>query len=94
MSRSYTARTLKLLWGRSGGRCAIPECRVELIVDATEYDPIVIIGEMAHGAAASDGGPRAAPELSTRERNDYSNLILLCQNCHARFDGQPKTHSA
>jgi hypothetical protein len=94
MSRSYTARTLKLLWGRSGGRCSMPECRVELIVDATEYDPIVIIGEMAHGAAASDGGPRAAPELSTRERNDYGNLILLCQNCHARFDGQPKTHSA
>jgi hypothetical protein len=71
----------------------MPECRVELIVDATDYDPIVIIGEIAHGAAVSDGGPRAIPELSDRERNDYSNLILLCPNCHARFDRQPKTYS-
>jgi SMODS-associated and fused to various effectors sensor domain/HNH endonuclease len=93
MPRSYTDRTLKLLWGRSGGRCAMPKCRVELIVDATDYDPIVIIGEIAHGAAAGDGGPRAMPELSNRERNDYSNLILLCPNCHTRFDRQPKTYS-
>jgi hypothetical protein len=58
MSRSYTDRTLKLLWGRAAGRCSIPECRVELIVEATEYDSIAIIGEIAHGAAASDAGPR------------------------------------
>jgi hypothetical protein len=71
----------------------MPECRVELIADATEFDPTVIIGEIAHGAAASDGGPRAVPELSNKQRNDYNNLILLCQNCHARFDGQPNTYS-
>jgi len=93
MPRSYTERTLKLLWGRAAGRCAMPECRMDLVVDATEYDPIVIIGEIAHGAAASDDGPRAEPELSRRERDDYSNLILLCRNCHERFDGQPNTYS-
>jgi hypothetical protein len=91
--RSYTDRTVKLLWGRAAGRCAMPECRIELFADATEYDPIVTIGEMAHGAAASDGGPRANPNLRQQERNDYNNLILLCQNCHARFDGQPNTYS-
>jgi hypothetical protein len=62
-----------------------------LIADATDYDPMVIIGEIAHGAAASDAGPRADPGLSEKQRNDYDNLILLCQNCHARFDGQPNT---
>ncbi len=87
-SRSYTERTLKLLWGRAAGRCAMPECRVELFAEATEYDPIVVIGEIAHVAAAADDGPRAAPELGTAQRNNYDNLILLCQNCHARIDGQ------
>jgi hypothetical protein len=67
---------------------------MDLVVDATGYDPIVIIGEIAHGAAASDDGPRAEPELSRRERDDYGNLILLCRNCHERFDGQPNTYSA
>jgi hypothetical protein len=66
----------------------MPECRVELFAEATGYDPIVVIGEIAHVAAASDGGPRSAPQLSSVLRNDYENLILLCQNCHARIDGQ------
>jgi hypothetical protein len=66
----------------------MPDCRIELIADATEYDPVVVIGEIAHVAAARDGGPRAAPQLSARQRNDYENLMLLCQNCHARIDGQ------
>lgn len=74
-TRSYTDRTVKLLWGRAAGRCAMPECRIELFADATEYDPIVTIGEMAHGAAASDGGPRANPKLRNQERNDYNNLL-------------------
>lgn len=88
VSRSYSDRTLKLLWGRSAGRCAVPECRIELFADATEYDPIVVIGEIAHMAAAADGGPRAEVQLEGAKRNDYDNLILLCQNCHAVIDGQ------
>jgi SMODS-associated and fused to various effectors sensor domain len=87
-SRSYTDRTLKLLWGRAAGRCAMPECRVELFAEATDYDPVVVIGEIAHVAGAADAGPRAAPKLASAQRNDYGNLILLCQNCHARIDGQ------
>lgn len=88
-SRHYSDRTLKLLWGRAGGRCVMPECRVELFAEATAYDPIVVIGEIAHVAAAADGGPRAASGLATADRNAYENLILLCQNCHGRVDGQP-----
>jgi hypothetical protein len=93
ISRSYTVRTLKLLWGRAAGRCAMPECRIELFAEATDYDPVVVIGEIAHVAGAADAGPRAAGELGTAQRNDYENLILLCQNCHARIDGQTGFYS-
>lgn len=87
--RSYADRVLKLLWGRAAGRCAMPECRVELFADATDHDPIVVIGEIAHVAAAGKAGPRAVPAMTVDQRNCYDNLILLCQNCHARIDGQP-----
>lgn len=87
--RSYTDRDLKLLWGRAAGRCAMPECRVELFAEATDYDPIVVIGEIAHVAAAGEAGPRVVPTMTVKERNSYDNLILLCRNCHGRIDGQP-----
>ena len=61
---------------------------MELFAEATDYDPVVVIGEMAHVAGASDGGPRADADLSAKERNDYENLILLCRNCHGRIDKQ------
>lgn len=93
IARKYSNRTLKLLWGRAAGHCSMAECRIELFADATDYDPVVVIGEIAHVKAASDGGPRAHATLSAAERDDYDNLILLCQNCHGRIDGQPGSYT-
>lgn len=90
-SRYYNDRTLKILWGRAAGRCAVPECRVDLLVEETDFDPVVVIGEIAHLAASSEQGPRADGALSVKDRDDYENLVLLCRNCHARIDGQ--THA-
>jgi hypothetical protein len=90
-SRSYSDRTLKILWGRAAGRCAVADCRMEIYLDATELDPMVPIGEIAHIEAASDKGPRANPGLTKKERDEYENLIILCSNCHKRFDGQKKS---
>lgn len=92
-ARSYSHRTLKILWGRAAGRCAVPECRAELIVDATDHDPVVVIGDIAHIEASSNKGPRANRKLTTKDRHSYANLILLCKNCHVRFDGQKRTNT-
>lgn len=92
-TRHYTAQTIKLLWGRAAGRCAVPTCRVSVIADETDYDPAVPIGEIAHIEASSDGGPRASRKLPPRERDKYENLILLCAHCHGRFDTQARSHS-
>jgi hypothetical protein len=69
------------------------ECRIELFAEATDYDPVVVIGEIAHVAAARDGGPRAQITLGATDRDNYDNLILLCQNCHQRIDGQPGSYT-
>jgi hypothetical protein len=92
-TRSYSPRTLKILWGRAAGRCAMPECRVEVFADAADYDPIVVFGDIAHVAAAADKGPRANAQLTTAQRNDYDNLLLLCKNCHTRIDGQKRSYT-
>jgi hypothetical protein len=91
--RSYTDRTLKLLWGRAAGRCAMTDCRIDVFADATDYDPIVVIGEIAHVAAAGEQGPRASMVMTAADKNAYENLILLCRNCHGRVDGQPHFYS-
>lgn len=93
VSRNYSDRTLKILWGRGAGRCSVPTCRLELFADATEHDPMVVIGEIAHIEAASDRGPRANQAKSKKERDQYQNLILLCQNCHHRMDAQKNSNS-
>jgi hypothetical protein len=85
-ARYYDPQTLKLLWGRAAGRCAMADCRVELFVTEGDYDPVCVIGEMGHIAASSNAGPRAHLELDMRARDSYENLILLCRNCHRRVD--------
>ena len=81
---SYRDRDLKLLWGRSGGRCAFTECRRTLIGNDTDD----IIGHIAHILGRSDTGPRPNPVLSEEERDAYDNLILLCPTHHAEVDAQ------
>ena len=92
-TRRYSDRTLKILWGRAAGRCAVSTCRIELLADATDHDPIVVIGDIAHIEAASNLGPRANKSKARKERDEYDNLILLCKNCHARLDGQKHTNT-
>ena len=75
-----------LLWSRSGGRCCFPECDVICVQEANNLDQSAIIGEIAHIEASSDSGPRANPSLTDQQRNEYSNLILLCRNHHRLVD--------
>jgi hypothetical protein len=85
--RSYSDKTLKILWGRSAGRCNMPNCRIEVFINEHGYDPVWNIGEMGHIFASSDSGPRPNKKLTKFERDEYVNLILLCRNCHGRIDG-------
>jgi len=77
-----------MLWGRAAGRCAKPECRIELFEDETETDNSALIGENCHIVSESDGGQRADPTMLVEHRNSYANLILLCRNHHKVIDSQ------
>ena len=53
-----TSKTRKMLWGKSGNRCAMPDCKKELVVNISEIDNHSIIGEECHIIAQSPDGPR------------------------------------
>jgi len=74
---------IKVLWGRSGGRCA--KCRRSIIEDA-EDGHAYPIGDQAHIIARSTLGPRGAGDGSTQQRASVENFILLCGSCHDLID--------
>lgn len=81
-ARDYTALTLKRLYGKSGNCCAFTQCSVELIYEKGN------LSDICHIEALNSGGPRynPSPEITNKERNEESNLILLCKNHHHIID--------
>lgn len=80
-----SAKDYKLLWGRAAARCAFENCRRKL----TESAGTATYGNMCHIIAESPSGPRGRSPLEPRQRNSYSNLILLCSHCHDIIDAIP-----
>lgn len=82
-----------MLWGRSGSRCAMPNCREELVMDATETDDESLIGEECHIIARRPDGPRGDAAVPEEKLDAYENLILLCRIHHKIIDDQANTYS-
>lgn len=82
-----TLKTRKILWGRSGNRCAI--CRRELVVERSKNDPDAVIGEECHIISKQDSGPRShTTHLAALDLDGYDNLLLLCRVDHKIVDDQ------
>jgi hypothetical protein len=85
-------KTHKMLWGRAANRSAFPECRHELVMDASETDEESLIGEECHMIARVQNGPRGDSPLASESRDQYDNLILLYDLHHQVIDDQPNTY--
>ena len=85
-------RTRKILWGKSGSRCAL--CKKELILDSTPYDDESVVGEECHIVSSQKNGPRYDEGFSPKDIDSYQNLILLCRIHHKMIDDQHKTYIA
>ena len=84
-------KTRKILWGRSGNRCAI--CKQELVIDATEQDDEAVIGDECHVISPKKSGPRHDSTYTKEDLNTYENLILLCRTHHKMVDDQEETYT-
>lgn len=77
-------KTRKLLWGKSGNRCAI--CKRELHIDASSVDGASVVGDECHIVSRKVNGPRYSPEIPEDRVDSYDNLILLCRVHHKMID--------
>ncbi|MGG1555092.1 hypothetical protein [Paenibacillus ferrarius] len=92
---AISTKDRKILWGKSGNRCAFPNCNTLLIKSVNEEDDKLfsVIGEECHIIAEEENGPRGKSNLSKDERNKYDNLILLCSPHHKIIDDHENIYS-
>jgi hypothetical protein len=83
-------RTRISLWGRSGGRCAIQECRCPLVETVEEAIDPSNVGDICH--IVGRNGPRADPNFPAELLNSFGNLLVLCKIHHKIVDDHPKTY--
>ncbi|MDP0971333.1 hypothetical protein Q6294_30800, partial [Klebsiella pneumoniae] len=61
--------------------CSNPDCRVLTSGPNAHPEKSTKIGVAAHITAASPGGARFDPSLTTEQRRSAENGIWLCQTC-------------
>jgi hypothetical protein len=73
--------TIKQLYSKSGNQCAYPDCVAKNFDDQGKN-----MSSIAHISAISPGGPRYDSNLTIEDRNDISNLLILCYKHHREID--------
>ncbi|MBQ0868291.1 HNH endonuclease signature motif containing protein [Streptomyces sp. RK75] len=90
MGRSYTEKTIKLLFG-TATHCAYPGCGSRLIFKDRElYTPTA---QIAHIRSEKANGPRYDASYPSSRINDFENLLLLCGEHHPPVDRHESTYS-
>lgn len=81
--RTISDKTIKLLYGKSGNRCAMYGCNNILVGNNNEN-----LGEICHINDLNPNQIRYDSRLSERYLNSEENLILLCSRCHTQIDAK------
>lgn len=87
LNRNYDQKTLGLLWGKSGGICAYPNCENELIIKTLDE----IVGHICHIVGLK--GPRSDSNFPKDKLNKYENLVLMCRHHHGIIDIDLQTNT-
>ena len=94
MSRdNFSKKDIEILRTRVANRCSNPNCRVVTTGPNDNQNKATILGDAAHICAASPGGPRYDPNMTTKERKSIKNGIWLCKVCARRIDVDHRTYS-
>ena len=86
----FTEATKKLLAERVGYICSNPFCRRVTVGPQIGGEKTVNIGEAAHICAASPGGKRYDPEMTSDKRKSVDNGIWMCRTHAALIDRDEK----
>lgn len=73
------------LWAQCGGYCQNPDCNKYLFANID--NDLVSLADTAHIIGAGKTGPRSEHELAgVIQKDGFSNLIMLCLDCHKIVD--------
>ncbi|WP_315920227.1 hypothetical protein [Vibrio fluvialis] len=86
MRDDFTKNTKTNLQNRAGSCCSNPDCLRKTNGPNSDYTKASNIGVASHITAASEGGPRYDPVLSSEERKSILNGIWLCESCAKMID--------
>lgn len=89
MARHIRKSTERSLFLTSKNCCAFPECTQALYIKETDS----YIGEICHIEALNEKGARFNPNQTKEERNNASNLILMCPTHHTIIDKNPELYT-
>ncbi|KRD79720.1 hypothetical protein [Lysobacter sp. Root983] len=94
MRDDFNRAAKELLAKQAGHRCAHPHCGKPTSGADESGTGAINIGVAAHITAASAGGPRYDPALTSEQRKDASNGIWLCQDHAHAVDADDSGFSA
>jgi hypothetical protein len=93
VSVPITDHTRRVLWARAGNACAL--CHAALVrAPERGLDRHTVVGQECRIVARRPGGPRGnAKQRANIDIDGYSNLVLMCANCHALIDAQTELYT-
>lgn len=79
---------VKLLYGRSTGRCCFPACPNSCIMEDLATGKLFNSGQIAHIEGVAKNSARHNASLTKKQRDSYRNWILMCGEHHPRIDAE------
>lgn len=89
-TRNIGISTKQMLWGMAAGRCEKTGCN-KILYESPVTHIQMNNAQIAHNAAHSKNGPRGMI-YKIDDKNDLSNLLLLCPDCHKEIDTFPEKY--
>jgi len=83
-------KTRLRLWVRAGGRCQFKHCN-KLLYEHSMTLSAGNFADVAHIIGAKEDAARGGTE-SLELQSEYSNLMLMCKECHKLIDDNPKDY--
>lgn len=93
MRDDFSSNIKSTLAARTGHACSNPDCRAITSGPQADEQRATNVGVAAHITAATAGGPRFDPNLSSEQRSGMVNGIWLCQNCAHEIDTDKSRYS-
>lgn len=86
---AITERTSKIIWGQCAAKCCI--CK-EDVLHQDNGRVSSLTGEIAHIVGKTRKAARGVSSLSSAERDEVDNLLLLCRKHHKIVDDNPEEY--